>query len=89
MEQDEKLNQDPAEIMIDGRVLHDDDVIHELVEVVEEGVSSARTGDVVAGEELRREVARVAELVAREMFPGIAERVIREEIRKLKESVTQ
>ena len=89
MEQNEKGSRDPAEIVIDGHTLHDDDVIHELVEVVEEGGTSVQVGGVFTKEELRREVAGAAERVAREMFPGIAERIIREEIGKLKGSVTK
>ena len=89
MEQDEKVSNDPAEIIIDGRVLRDDDVIHELVEVVEEGVRVNAAQAVSGDADVRAEVARVAEKVAREMFPGIAERIIREEIEKLKESVKQ
>ena len=40
----------------------------------------------VSGDEIRKIVAETAERVAKELVPGIAERVIREEIEKLKKS---
>lgn len=66
--------------------------IIDLVDVVEEGEEqeekkvAARVAVVNATlqNELLKKVEETAERVAREMFPAIAERVIREEIEKLK-----
>lgn len=67
-------------IVIDGRVyqrvLQPGDTVYELTDVVEEGPR---------GDEVSRLVAEITERIAREIIPGIAERVIREEIEKLKE----
>lgn len=77
---------DKKETIIDGRVLHEDDVIHELVDVVEEGPGKV-SGEGSLTPEMREIVSAMAEKVAREMFPGIAERIVREEIEKLKEKL--
>ncbi|MCX7983234.1 MAG: hypothetical protein N2572_10090 [Syntrophales bacterium] len=66
--------------------------IIDLIDVVEEGEereekkTAARVAVVNATlqEELLKKVEETAERVAREMFPSIAERIIREEIEKLK-----
>lgn len=57
----------------------------ETVEV-EEPAEPTPPRDVLP-EALEQEIIRIAEKVAREMFPDIAERVIREEIEKLKEKL--
>lgn len=57
-----------------------DDII-ELVDIVNEERPPARTPD---EDEIRRSVVETAERIARDMFPSIAERIIREEIDKLK-----
>jgi len=66
-------------IVIDGRVyervMNPGETIHDLVDVVEEGYH----------DEIVRNVAEIAERVARELIPDIVERIIREEITKLKE----
>jgi len=64
----------------------DDDVIIDLVDVAEEPAEDLPPRDVLP-EALEKEVIRIAEKVAREMFPDIAERIIREEIEKLKEKL--
>jgi len=74
-------------IVIDGRIyeriFRPEDRIYDLVDVVEEGrETSFRKGEL--GEEIRKIAAEMAEKIAREIIPGIAERVIREEIEKLK-----
>jgi hypothetical protein len=74
-------------IVIDGRIyeriFRPEDRIYDLVDVVEEGrETSFRKG--ALGEEIRKIAAEMAEKIAREVIPGIAERVIREEIEKLK-----
>jgi hypothetical protein len=60
-----------------------DDVI-DLVDVVDEERPPTRMPD---EEEIRRYVVEAAERIARDMFPSIAERIIREEIDKLKRDV--
>ena len=66
------------------RTLTEDDTVYDLVDVVEEdtkeAVSVGTLDDEIAGI-----VSRVTERVAREMFPAIAEKIIRDEIDKLKE----
>ncbi|MDP2268242.1 MAG: hypothetical protein Q8K46_03650 [Deltaproteobacteria bacterium] len=74
-------------IVIDGRgydrVLRSEDKIYNLYDVFEEGSgSSLREG--VMDAEVRKIALAMAEKIARELIPGIAERVIREEIEKLK-----
>jgi len=61
--------------------------IYDLVDVVEQEPESPPEGETTGAfhdERLLQEVRSVAEKVARELFPAIAERVIREEIEKLK-----
>jgi hypothetical protein len=65
-------------IVIDGRVyqriMNSDDKVFDLADVVEEG----------RHDEIARQVSEIAERVAREIIPDIVEKVIREEIEKLK-----
>ncbi len=61
----------------------EDQVIYELTDVVEEGSPKAITVAEFNGEIMKR-VAEITERIAREMVPDIAERIIREEIEKLK-----
>ena len=101
-------------MMIEGRVLKPQDVIHDLLEVLEDssgfpgqGLSERGAGrkkiydlvDVVEKkprmafvdtglhEEIMKRAAEIAEKVSREVIPTVAERVIREEIEKLKKGV--
>ncbi|MDI6776535.1 MAG: hypothetical protein QMD03_04715 [Syntrophales bacterium] len=69
--------------IIGGRLLRSGDKIFDLVDVVEEGsgVTSLYSG---LNEEIVERVSHIAEKIAREIIPEIAERVIREEIEKLK-----
>ncbi len=60
--------------------------VYELTEVVEEPRIDAIVGGRLQ-DEITRKVTEVAERIAREQFPGIAERVIREEIENLKKSI--
>lgn len=74
-------------IAIDGRVyervLMPEDRVYDLVDAFEEGPGAdLRKG--FMGEEVRKIAAEMAEKIAREVVPGVAERVIREEIEKLK-----
>ena len=68
----------------DGRELTKDDRIYDLVDVIKEGPDEVLSGDIL-DDKIIETVSKVAERVAREMFPSIAEKVIREEIDKLKE----
>ena len=80
---DEKISR-PGE----PRVLAEKDVVYDLVDVVEEPRIDAIVGGRLQ-DEIMKKVAEVAERIAREQFPGIAERVIREEIENLKKSVDE
>jgi hypothetical protein len=74
-------------IVIDGRVyervLKPDDTIYDLTDVVEKG-SGDLMYDPGLNEEIMKKVAETTERIVKEMIPEIAERVIREEIEKLK-----
>ncbi len=112
----EELSREDGEriMMIEGRVLKPQDIIHDLLDVREDspgfpgqslpgrGIGRERIYDLVdvvekkprmafvdtgLHEEIMRRAAEIAEKVAREVIPGVAERVIREEIEKLKKSV--
>ena len=60
------------------------DRIYDLVDVVEKRPKMAFV-DPGLREEIMRRAGEIAEKIAREVVPGIAERVIREEIEKLKQ----
>ena len=67
----------------ESRTLTEGDKIYDLVDVVEEapqGVSHDHELD----DEIVRRVSEIAEKIAREIVPEITERLIREEIEKLK-----
>ncbi|MGV8058685.1 MAG: hypothetical protein AB2L12_11770 [Smithellaceae bacterium] len=70
-------------IVVDGRgyerISKDNKYIHELVDVAED--QSAVNN---LNEEILKRATQIAERIAREIIPEIAERVIREEIEKLK-----
>jgi len=68
-----------------SRRLTDEDKIYDLVDVVEEGSEEVLPDDIL-NDTIIQTVSKIAERVAREMFPSIAEKVIREEIDKLKET---
>ena len=80
-----ETKQDREIIVIDGRVYervsNPGDADHDLVDSIENG--SGGSLDVLNDEIIKR-VSEIAERIAKEMVPGIAERVIREEIDKLK-----
>jgi len=61
----------------------DDQVIYDLIDIVEETSPKPITVSEFNAE-IMKKVAEVTERIAREMVPDIAERVIREEIEKLK-----
>ena len=74
-------------IVIDGRVYErvqkPEDTIYELTDIVEKGRGDASVSGGLNGE-ITRIIAQTAEKIAREMVPGIAERIIKAEIEKLK-----
>jgi hypothetical protein len=101
-------------MMIEGRVLKPQDIIHDMLDVLEDstgfpgqglpgrGAGRERIFDLVdvvekkprmafidtgLHQEIMKRAAEIAERVAREIIPDIAERVIREEIEKLKKGV--
>jgi hypothetical protein len=69
--------------------LRDGEKIHDLVDVVTEETREAVPGRGPTGqrdEVAIKEIRDVAERIARDLIPGIVERVIREEIEKLKKA---
>ena len=58
-------------------------IVYELADVVREETPTVTSGT-VPDDEIMKRVTAVAESISRELFPAIAERVIREEIAKLK-----
>ncbi len=70
-------------IVVDGRgyerIVKDNKYIHELVDVAEDQAAGNNFN-----EEILKRVTDITERIAREIIPEIAERVIREEIDKLK-----
>jgi hypothetical protein len=74
-------------IVIDGRVyervLNPGDAVYDLTDEVEKG-SGGFMDDPGLNEEIMKAVAETTERIVKEMVPEIAERVIREEIEKLK-----
>jgi hypothetical protein len=85
---DREAKNDQEIIVIDGRVYErvakQTDKVYDLVDVVERGSSGSLHDVKLDNDEIIKRVTEVTERIAREMFPGIAERVIREEIEKLK-----
>jgi hypothetical protein len=67
----------------ENRTLSEGDKIYDLVDVVEEAPHGGSL-DHELDDEIVRRVSEIAEKIAREIVPGIAERLIREEIEKLK-----
>ncbi|MCL2669047.1 MAG: hypothetical protein FWE89_00050 [Syntrophaceae bacterium] len=59
----------------------------DVVDVVEKKPPKMALVDVGLREEIAKRAGEIAEKVAREMVPGIAERVIREEIEKLRKAL--
>ena len=70
-------------IVIDGRgyerIAKDNKYVHELVDIAEDQLTANNLN-----EEMLKRVTETTERIAREIIPEIAERVIREEIDKLK-----
>ena len=82
-----ETKQDREIIVIDGRVYErvsgPGDEVHDLVDAVEKG-SSGSLDDAGLNDKIIKRVSEIAERIAKEIVPEIAERVIREEINKLK-----
>jgi len=81
-------DKEPQEVLvIDGRGYakdsHPEEKIHDLVHLVEEKPIPEQPQG-LSPEEMRRIIVETVERMACEMLPDIAERVIREEIEKLK-----
>ena len=70
-------------VVIDGRVYEKVKVsgamLYDLTDVIEERVAASDVQDAVI-----RQVRETAERIARELVPGIVERVVREEIEKIR-----
>ncbi|WP_408998949.1 hypothetical protein ACJ77P_03025 [Syntrophus buswellii] len=82
-------NREPHEVLvIDGRGYEKEpppaDIIHDLVDAIEEKPILDQPHG-LSQEEVGRLITETVEKMAREMIPVIAERVIREEIEKLKQ----
>ena len=67
------------------RMLTEDDKVYDLVDVIEETPERIPEAGTLEPE-ITALVSRIAERIAREMFPTIAEKVIREEVERLKEN---
>ena len=67
-----------------GKVLTESDRIYDLVDVIEEVCQAEGVDRYDLNDEAVKKVSEITEKVTREMVPGIAERIIREEIEKLK-----
>ena len=77
---DEKITRQGERLVLGER-----DRVYDLTDVVEEPRIDALVGARLQ-DEIMKKVAEIAERIAREQFPGIAERIIREEIDRLKTS---
>jgi hypothetical protein len=82
-----ETKQDREIIVIDGRVYErvwrPDDQVHDLVDTIEKGFGRS-LDDEGLNDEIIKRVTEIAERIAKDIVPEIAERVIREEIDKLK-----
>ncbi|MBN1828626.1 MAG: hypothetical protein JW884_05740 [Deltaproteobacteria bacterium] len=70
------------DMMIDGRLLKKTDKIFNLVGVIEHNGQKPSSA---VDEIMEQQIIETVERIARELFPAVAERVIREEIEKLRE----
>jgi len=74
----------PAERLPEGKP--SPERIYDLVDVVEKKPKMAFV-DAGLRDEIMKRATEIAEKVAREVIPGVAERIIREEIEKLKRGI--
>ena len=80
----------PAEsrdMIIQRRTVREDDTIYDLTDVIEEPHETSLPDDL--NNQVMEKVSDITERIAREMFPAIAERIIREEIDKLKNEMDE
>lgn len=70
----------------DDRIVKDSDKVYDLVDIIEEEPGETASEGVL-NEEIIRKVEEIADRVARQMFPSIAERIIKEEIEALKKKI--
>jgi hypothetical protein len=78
-----------AEISIGGRTLRKGEPVFELLESLEDAAPAVEPGaprQPMSEAELRQIITEAVERIARDLIPEIADRVIREEIEKLKNS---
>jgi hypothetical protein len=76
------------EMTIDGRKLRQNERIYDLTDTIEESSPPSQSDEGLSDEMLIK-ISEMCEKVARQMFPPIAERIIKEEIRKLKKSIIE
>ncbi len=75
-----------SEIRKDGRTLKKGETVFELLEIIDDAPPSAARLAPLSEAELRQIITEAAERVARDLVPAIADKIIREEIEKLKNS---
>ncbi len=76
-----------SEIRVGNRVLKKGETVFELLESIEETRPADPSRPQLMSEaELRQIITEATERIAREMVPAIAEKIIRDEIEKLKNS---
>jgi len=76
-----------SEIRIGNRTLKKGETVFEMLESIEEAPPAAASRPQPMSEaELRQIITEATERIARELVPAIADRIIREEIEKLKNS---
>ena len=74
--------------MMQERKIQKDDIIYELTDIVDVQPGEG-SSDHILNDEIVKRISEISERVAREMFPKIAEKIIREEIEKLKQDVDE
>ncbi len=79
-----KIHSD-SEAVIGGRILKKGETVFELLESIEDSPPAARPQP-ISEAELRQIITEAVERIARDVVPEVADRIIREEIEKLKKS---
>ncbi|MBN1364128.1 MAG: hypothetical protein JW976_04900 [Syntrophaceae bacterium] len=80
---DENNGKNQEVIVVDGRGYEDDFQIKKEINSLVDAINAKRTGDNIS-EEIIKTLEKITENIARKFVPEIAERVIKEEIEKLK-----
>ncbi len=76
-----------SEIRIGSRILKKGETVFELIDSIEEAPPAAASRPQPMSEaELRKIITEATERIARELIPAIADKIIRDEIEKLKNS---